>query len=445
MKIYNTYSDRLEDLILNKNVTIYVCGLTPYDNAHIGHARTYVAYDLLKRYLIFKGHKVFHIQNITDIDDKLIDKSKETGEDPIKIADKFHSKALEEFKKLNILPADVYPKVSEHLSKIYEIIEILLKKGIAYKTKTGIYFNIFKFERYGKLSKQNLNKLSEHRIEPDPNKINPGDFALWKYTDDYQWDSPFGKGRPGWHIECSAMSLYYSNNNTIDIHGGAKDLIFPHHENEIAQSECYLEKQFVRYWVHTGFLTVNGQKMSKSLKNFITIEDALKRYDHMALRLFFLSSKYSSPIDFSDATVKQAEEFYKSIKRFYNYIHSTSVNYSSRNRFDNSIQEFFNALDNDLDTPKALSILNDIMTEAYKGINIFEQQVLIKFMNDFDFIFGLNIKKDPKLEKLLNNLDKLRTEYRKQKKFDVSDKIREAIANSDIEVKDSKDKSEYIY
>ncbi|MEM1688622.1 MAG: cysteine--tRNA ligase [Candidatus Anstonellales archaeon] len=454
MKLYDSYDKTLKPFIPNtpNRVIMYVCGLTPYDDAHLGHARTYISFDILKRYLIFKGYEVFHIQNITDIDDKLINRAKETGEDPIRIADHYHNRALELFNALNIIPADVYPKVSEHLSEIETIVQALMDKGYAYRTRTGIYFDISKFDRYGKLSNQSIQEIDKHRIEPDPTKRNVSDFALWKYTDDYTWDSKFGRGRPGWHIECSAMALKYSQGATLDIHGGARDLIFPHHENEIAQSECYTGRKFANFWIHTGFLTVNGEKMSKSLKNFVTIRDVLSRYDPMAVRMMFASVKYSSPIDYSEEAIQQAYQNYNTLIQFYNRIKSTDPsdinNTDNKNFLVNSIREFYNNMDNDLNTPGAMSILFSIINYFNTHpVDRISKHLILNFINQISFIFGLELKDDSKkkLDRLLESLGDYRAELRKTKRYDESDRLREVIQKADIKVYDRTDGSEYIY
>lgn len=454
MKIYDTYTRSLREFIpIRKDqVIMYVCGLTPYDHAHLGHARTYVAFDILKRYLIHKSYKVLHIQNITDIDDKLIKRAKETGDDPIKIAQQYHDEALRYFDMLNIIPADYYPKVSEHISEIEKIVLSLIDKGHAYRTSTGIYFDVTSFKHYGKLSNQSLEDIDKHRIEPDPTKKNPADFALWKYTDDYTWESSLGKGRPGWHIECSAMALKYAQGPTLDIHGGAQDLIFPHHENEIAQSECYTNQRFANYWIHTGFLTVNGVKMSKSLGNFITIKDILDNTDPMYLRMMFISSKYSSPLDYSENLLNQAKQNYQTILEAYLRIKNLNTNIRSNQNIKNTIEKyierFYDEMENDLNTPVALASLLELISYLNTvQIDMISKHILLKFFNDVFFIFGLKIEEQikVKLDRLLKNLSDLREDLRKSKKYEYSDKLRKVIEDSGIKVYDTKDSSEYLY
>ncbi|MDD5337574.1 MAG: cysteine--tRNA ligase, partial [Candidatus ainarchaeum sp.] len=281
MQLYNTMTKKMEvfEPLSGKKVNLYVCGLTPYDHTHLGHARTYVAFDMLKRYFTQGGYDVFHIQNVTDVDDKILKRAAERKISPRELAESFNSEAMELFKKLNILEANAYPKVTEHIPEIIALVQKLLDSGYAYETETGIYFEVRKFPDYGKLSGQKLGEIiSGSRKEVDETKRNPEDFALWKKTKDeaLEFESPWGTGRPGWHIECSAMAGKYAK--TLDIHGAARDLIFPHHENEIAQSEAANGQKFVNYWLHTGFLTVNGEKMSKSLGNFVTLADVLSQH-----------------------------------------------------------------------------------------------------------------------------------------------------------------------
>ncbi|MEW6329461.1 MAG: cysteine--tRNA ligase, partial [Candidatus Micrarchaeota archaeon] len=312
IKVFNNLTKKIEEFHplgeREREIQMYVCGVTPYDYSHLGHARTYAAFDVIKRYFEYRGYKVRYIQNITDIDDKIIKRANEVGADPLKLSLEFQKSALEDMDALKIARADKYPKVTEHIPEIIALIKKLISRGYAYETEDGVYFEVEKFPDYGKLSKQSLDEIKAGaRVEIDEKKRNPADFALWKKAKPGEpfFESPWGKGRPGWHIECSAMSMKYLGDN-FDIHGGGRDLIFPHHENEIAQSEGATGKQFVKYWLHTGFLSVNKEKMAKSLGNFITIKDALKKHDADSLRLFYALTHYRSPIDFSDKNVEYA-------------------------------------------------------------------------------------------------------------------------------------------
>ncbi|MEM4216294.1 MAG: cysteine--tRNA ligase [Candidatus Anstonellales archaeon] len=459
MKVYNTLTKKVEDFspTHNKKIVMYVCGLTPYDHTHLGHARTYVSFDVIKRYLLYKGYNVLHIQNITDVEDKIINRAKETNKSPLELSKHFHSEALSLFDSLNILRADFYPAVSEHIPEIIEIIKKIIRNGYAYETETGVYFNVAKFKKYGKLSGQKIKEIEkEHRIEPDPTKKNPVDFALWKKTkkgeEPIGFDSPWGYGRPGWHIECSAMSMKYTENRTIDIHGGAKDLIFPHHENEIAQSEAAFKVQFVKYWLHTGFLTVNGVKMSKSLGNFITLKDALSKHSPQAIRLLFVMTKYSSPIDYSEKHVESASAALRRIEEGFVLL-SEAEKSKKPNRPDPEFRRkmyelknmFFEAMDNDFDTAKAVASFFDFISEvnrhiAGKEMDYSALKIAKQFYNDVFFILGIEIEEkgsEGAEEPLLNAVLSIREELRKAKQFELSDRIRKILNESGYEILDT--------
>ena len=404
MIIYNTLTKKKEPFIPIKppNVNIYVCGVTVYDHCHIGHARAYITFDTIRRFLEFKGYKVKFIQNFTDVDDKIINKAKanKASQDLHKACNEITKKYIKEYfkvmDKLNIKRADLYPLATEHITQIIEIIISLIENGHAYEKEGDVFFRVRKFSSYGKLSGRHLDDMqSGSRVDIDTKKEDPLDFALWKNSKPEEpfWESPWGKGRPGWHIECSAMSMQYLG-ETIDIHGGGKDLIFPHHENEIAQSESVTGKPFAKYWVHNGFLNIDKEKMSKSLGNFLTLKDVLAKYKPEALRLFFLQTHYRSPIDFSD---KRLQESQKALEKFYNIF-----NYFDNSQFDISkiegfksadteqafykelqlskdqvalsfYEEFIQALADDFNTPKAMAVLFDLV----KNIN----QIINKYQN----------------------------------------------------------------
>lgn len=457
--LYNTWTNKKEEFIPIREgkVYMYVCGLTPYDHAHIGHARTMVAFDTLKRVLMFLGYDVLHIQNITDVDDKILKRAVETGKDPLVLAEHFHERALKGFDALNILRADVYPKVSDHIPEIIETTERIIANGFAYVVDSGVYFDVMKYQEefgtYGHLSGQRLEEIAEkHRIEPAPDKKNPLDFALWKRTKPSEepigWESPWGYGRPGWHIECSVMSFAYTNKETLDIHGGAKDLIFPHHENEIAQSQAAYKKQFVKYWLHSGFLTINGEKMSKSLGNFVTLEDALKKYHPMALRLLFLSSKYSSPIDFSESEVEEKTRFYQRILLARENLRSSLEKPVYKADFKNVWErweklyslwkEFLSAMLDDLDTPRALAAFSSFISEVNRGdlpsSLAHKSSVLFERM-----LFLLGIKVEEEERDLREAIIEVRELFRKEKRYDVSDRIREVFSRHGYQFLDDKE------
>ena len=318
MRIYNTLTGKKEEFfpVAEGKVGMYACGVTVYDHCHIGHARSAVVFDVMRRYMIYKGYQFKYIRNFTDIDDKIINRAKQEGISWNAIAKKYTDEYYRDMDRLGVGKADVEPKATDHIAEIIGIVKGLVDKGYAYEVDRSVYFEVGKFPGYGKLSKRDLEDMvAGARVEVDERKRNPMDFALWKASKEGEpsWDSPWGPGRPGWHIECTAMSLKHLG-ETFDIHGGGADLIFPHHENEIAQSEAYTGKPFVKYWVHNGFITVDKEKMSKSLGNFFTIQEILNKFDAEAVRFFLLSTHYRSPIEFSDEQLREAET---SIDRYY--------------------------------------------------------------------------------------------------------------------------------
>ncbi len=322
MDIYSTLTRSKENFeTMNKNrVNFFVCGPTVYDDAHIGHGRTYISFDTIKRYLEYSGYAVFYIQNITDIDDKIINRSKESGIPAHDIARKFEKRYIEDMAKLNVTGVNLFARATDHLDEIIDQIQRLIDKGFAYESDDGVYFEIEKFEEFGKLSNRKVDELESHRELAETTKKSEQDFALWKKrenVDEPTFPSPWGDGRPGWHIEDTAITEYYFGEQ-YDVHGGGLDLIFPHHEAEITQMEAVSGKSpMVRYWLHTGFLNVNGEKMSKSLHNFITIRELLKDWDADTFRFFVLSTHYRSPIDFSKDSLHQSEKSLEKIKKFY--------------------------------------------------------------------------------------------------------------------------------
>ncbi|HEY7506664.1 MAG TPA: cysteine--tRNA ligase, partial [Nitrososphaera sp.] len=316
MKLYSTLSRQVEELEpQNNNVRMYVCGVTVYDNSHIGHGRTVIVFDTLRRYLQSKGYKVTFVQNFTDVDDKIINRAKAEGKKAEEISKKYIDSYFRDFAGLNVMRADQHPKATEHIGEMIQLIKGLIEKGHAYLTLNGVYFRVKSFSGYGKLSRKPVEELeSGARIEVDQSKEDPLDFALWKfYSEEPVWPSPWGKGRPGWHIECSAMSRKYLG-DTFEIHGGGHDLVFPHHENEIAQSEAYTGKQFAKIWVHSGMVTINSQKMSKSLGNIVTIEQALKNWGMNTLRLYSLSVHYAKPLDYTDDLLKESTQRWRQVE-----------------------------------------------------------------------------------------------------------------------------------
>ncbi|MEN3013879.1 MAG: cysteine--tRNA ligase [Endomicrobiia bacterium] len=453
MKIYNTLSQQLELFKpqQDKIVKIYVCGITPYDDTHLGHARCYVFFDVVKRYLKYKGYSIKSIQNFTDIDDKIIEKSKQTNQSIKDLTEYYISSYFEVEKKLNIIPADFYPKVSEHIEDIILAIDKLIKKDVAYITTTGVYFNVQKFKDYGKLSKRNLNELvAGMRIEIDETKLSPLDFVLWKFQKDKNepsWDSPWGKGRPGWHIECSVMSMKYLG-ETLDIHGGGQDLIFPHHENEIAQSETLTGKTFVNYWLHNGFVTVNKQKMSKSLKNIFALKDLFLLFPPNVIRLFLISQHYQKPVDFS---LNELPQYKSVIQKFTNAseelelkiknlsYETDSVNNLVKSQTEEIIKEFEKAMEENLNTPAALAAVHKLVSLIFSldSKNKTDFQYLYeKFLGMLN-ILGIEIPTQIEIPQQIKELLLEREIARKHKEYQKADQIRQKILSLGYIVEDT--------
>src|SRR5438309_6673339 len=318
LKVYNTLTRHLDDFepIHPGRVNMFVCGPTVYDVSHIGHGKSYVAYDIIARHLRKKGYAVFFILNITDIDDKIIIRAKETREDPLKLSERYAQAFYKDMKYLHVNSVNLYAKASDYIPEIINKIQGLVDKGIGYKIAGGVYYDISKFPEYGKLSRQNLEQLTVHRVDPDPEKRNPGDFVLWKNQKpgEIAWDSPWGKGRPGWHIEDTAITLTHFG-PTYDLHGGGTELIFPHHEAEIAQAEGLTgKKPFVKYWMHGGMVMVSGEEMHKSLGNFWPVKAALKLYEPEVIRFFLINVQYRGPIDFAPELLDEAKRSYERLR-----------------------------------------------------------------------------------------------------------------------------------
>lgn len=457
MKVYNTMTRKKEEFKpANKNrIKMFVCGPTVYDKSHIGHGRTYISFDVIVRYLKYKGYSVFYLQNITDIDDKIIKRANELDVEPLKLAKEFEDLYIQDMELLGVNNVNFYARAMEHLSEIINQIQTLIHKGFAYETPTGVYFDEEKFPDFGKLSNRNIEDLNVSRVNPDPTKRNPGDFALWKKRDEKPaWDSPWGKGRPGWHIEDTAISETYFGGQ-FDIHGGGLDLIFPHHEAEIAQMESATgKKPMVNYWMHTGFLNVSGEKMSKSLGNFITIEELLKEYDPQVFRYFVLSTHYRSPIDFSDEALQQSQNSLKRIHKLMETIDELlEMNIDEESESDekylklleNTKKEFLDAMDNDFNTPIALSALFNFIRDINKGINeedisknIFKEikKLLDELGNILGLTFSVKSSKDSSQDELINILVDIREKLRENKNYELADEIRSRLRDAGINLED---------
>ena len=454
MQVYNTMTRKKEPLvpIREGEISMYVCGPTVYDYFHIGNARPFVVFDTLRRYLEYRGYKVKYVQNFTDIDDKMINRANREGTTVKELGDRFIKEYYQDADALGIERATVNPRATEHIGDIIKLVKKLIEKGHAYATDNGdVYFAVRSYPGYGKLKGQDIDDMENGaRISPTEQKRDPLDFALWKgeKPGEPSWPSPWGKGRPGWHVECSAMSMKYLG-ETFDIHGGGMDLIFPHHENEIAQSEGATGKPFVHYWMHNGYININNQKMSKSLGNFFTVRDIAKEYDLEAVRMFLLTANYRNPVNFSrelmDQTVTSLNRLYTARDRLFD----TAVNENTDDtgvvsKLDEFRNRFNEAMDDDLNTADALGILFDFA----RWINIFATDAHTKAAIDavkeryaeLNGVLGLVVKekKEDFPEEALSLLE-ARTEAKKAKNWAEADKIREQLKNMGYAVEDTKD------
>jgi cysteinyl-tRNA synthetase len=450
MKLFNSYTNTVEEFkpIDGNKVKMYVCGPTVYDYAHLGHARCYITWDVLYRYLKFRGYDVTYCRNVTDVDDKILKKAEKEGKSPTEVSQYWYKQFTNSMKSLNTLCPDIEPFATKTLGEMISITKDLIANGYAYEAGGDVYFRVKKFPQYGYLSKQPIDQLeSGARIEVGDLKEDPLDFALWKKDEKFGYNSPWGVGRPGWHIECSAMSRKYLG-KTIDIHAGGADLIFPHHENEIAQSECANGCKFVNYWLHNGFVTINKEKMSKSLGNFLTIDDMLKNYDANTLRLFILTNHYRMPVEFSDEALTSAQA---GAKRLTN-AKQTPINEELDITTTDEYKAFVEAMDEDLNTSKALAILFDLATRANKDEKD-AYTILFKLGSALGFTFEKASLSDEDLTKAISHVSEvlgqefssmeeiieLRKQARAEKNWDIADKIRIALDESGVILKDTKE------
>ena len=458
--VYNTLTRKKEEFKPHSpgKVKIYVCGTTPYDHCHLGHARCYVVFDVIRKYLEYKGYEVTYVQNFTDVDDKIINRAKQLGSKVEEVAEKYISEYFAVMERLNIKKANFYPRTTEHIPEMIKLIEKLIKGGYAYVINGDVYFEIAKFDGYGKLSHRSREEMrAGARIKVDKRKRNPLDFALWKSAKPSEpyWESPWGKGRPGWHIECSAMSMERLG-VPFDIHGGGQDLIFPHHENEIAQSEAATGKPFAGYWLHNGFVTVNQEKMSKSLGNFFTLKEIYEKYSPDVVRFFLISQYYRSHVDFSDDKLEEAR---KSLERFHNTLDNMEFllkglkvgkKASPPKKEDSSIskakEKFTKAMDDDFNTARALGHLFDFVSKANKEVS--------KKSPDLSFLLGadralrsmgslLGFLKEKAIEKAgidefqIEKLIDERDTARERKNWQKADKIRSDLEKIGIVLEDT--------
>jgi len=469
MLVYNTLHRTKEEFVPREigKVSMYVCGVTPYDALHLGHVRTFLSYDMIRRYLERLGYEVRHVQNVTDIDDKIINRAKQLGVDPLDLARKYSDEALQDCDALGMRRAHEYPRVSVHMPEILEMIQSLVQKRAAYVRDGSVYFDVSRFPDYGQLSHQNTAEMqSSGRIEVDGSKDDPLDFALWKSSkpDEPRWDSPWGPGRPGWHVECSAMSLKYLQNG-FDIHGGAVELQFPHHENEVAQSEAYTgSPPFVRYWLHGGVVFVDGKKMAKSLGNFITVQEILKQATPDALRMMFYSTHYRSPFDYSASRLEEAKAAWERMQlgmlnlrrdlgRETRSDGSPAASGYLADRAEDAERKFGRAMGDDFNTPIALAALFDLVSEANKYLAetapspsrsveaaaafiALERSLLVL---GFAVVEGEGKHGEDQTALLLDLLVEIREKAREDKQFQLADAIRARLHEMEIVLEDHPD------
>ena len=444
MKVFNTLSGKKEEFLpQGDEVKMYVCGVTPYDDAHLGHAMSYIIFDVIRRYLQFCGYKVRCVQNVTDIDDKIIDRANQRGVSTHELAEEFTKRYFDDMDALNVHLADINPRATEEIPKMIEVIQGLIDKGYAYPAEGSVYFRVRKVPDYGKLSHRNLDSMrAGASCELGVEKEDPMDFVMWKASKpgEPEWASPWGPGRPGWHIECSAMSLTYLG-ETLDIHGGGQDLIFPHHENEIAQSESFTGvKPFAKYWLHNGLVQLGEEKMSKSLGNLITIKEALQKYSADAIRIFVLSSHYRSPLTYSQEVVEAAESGAERLLR----VIARDEPAGSGEAIDPEPyrKQFIEAMDDDFNTPQALAVLFDLAREinqaADSGTGFMDaKKVLLELANN---ILGLELQAfepDPETQPLVNQLIEERARLRQAKQWQKADEIRAELAKKGVILEDT--------
>lgn len=456
MKIYNTLTRRKEEFepIRKGQVNIYVCGPTVYNYIHIGNARPIVVFDTLRRYMEYRGYKVKYAQNFTDVDDKIINRAKDEGVSALEISERYIKEYFDDADALNVRRADVHPKVSEHIDEIENFVDTLVGKGFAYEADGDVYFSTRKFPEYGKLSGQNIEDLEAGaRIAVGEVKEDPIDFALWKARkteDEIAWESPWGMGRPGWHIECSAMARRHLG-ATIDIHGGGEDLQFPHHENEIAQSECCNGVTFANYWMHNGFINIGGSKMSKSAGNFFTVRDIRQKYTGEEIRFLLLSGQYRGPIEFSEEMMQQSRSSFNRIKNCLDDIEfmiktGTDGELSAEEEksiasFDGFRQEFIKAMDDDLNTADGISAVFELVTEINTmlrgGASKAYAKAALEIFNELTGVLGIIKAKETSIDADIEALVEERQQARKNKDFARADEIRDELKARGYTLKDT--------
>lgn len=472
LRVHNSFTNEVEEFkpISDNKVSMYVCGPTVYDHPHLGHARCYITWDMVYRYLKFLGYEVTYCRNVTDVDDKILAKAKAENSSQEEVSQKYYQIFSDSMKKLNVLKPDIEPFATKNIGEMISIVKNLIDNGFAYEADGDVYFRVKKFEDYGKLSKQPIDDLvAGARVEASSQKEDVLDFALWKKDEIDGFKSPWGLGRPGWHIECSAMARKHLAKE-IDIHAGGADLVFPHHENEIAQSECANGCRFVKYWLHNGFVTINKEKMSKSLKNFVSIDALLQNYDANTIRFFILTNHYRMPVEFNDLALSSAQAGFKRLKTAVN----EGIKFIGEDKLlktveMSEIEQFKESMDNDFNTSKALAILFDLATSANKSKDLGDKESAVKYVSALVMlleVLGFVIEKDElsdeelnsRLQSILPEMDFLdeeskklegkelmdqiiivRNKARSDKNWVVADKIRNLLEKINIVLKDSKD------
>ncbi|MFT9056367.1 MAG: cysteine--tRNA ligase [Ethanoligenens sp.] len=464
MKIYNTLTREKEEFIPIKSAEarVYACGPTVYNYIHIGNARPMVIFDILRRYLEYRGYHVFFAQNFTDVDDKMIRRANEEGTTVAEVAEKYIAAYREDAKGLHVQEATFHPRATENIPDIIALIQSLETKGYAYASEGDVYFRAHAFKEYGKLSHQPLEDLEAGaRVDVSERKENPVDFALWKAAKpgEPSWESPWGKGRPGWHIECSAMARHFLG-ETIDIHGGGQDLIFPHHENEIAQSECANDVPFAHYWMHNGYINIDNRKMSKSLGNFFTVRDVAKLYGYEPIRFLMLSAQYRTPINYSDAVMEQSvaalDRLYHCKDALKDALQGTTAGLAETHEADTQTlaawkDKFDAAMDDDLNTADALSVLFELVKEI--NTRLAGGQVTVEWLQGASTLFGtfcevlglLYERKEQTIDSDVEALIEQRQQARKAKDFKTADSIRDELSARGIELKDTPQGVKWAY
>ncbi|MBN2057868.1 MAG: cysteine--tRNA ligase [Candidatus Saganbacteria bacterium] len=457
LRLFNTLSGEKEEFqpLGPPKVKMYVCGITPYDETHLGHARAYVTFDMVRRHLTSSGYQVTYVQNITDIDDKIIKKSQQEQKPFSEIVKIYSNAYFEVMDKLNVQRADMYPKATEAIRDMVRVIRDLVRLGFAYQIGGDVYYQVSKFADYGKLSRRKLDDMKAGaRVSINERKKDPMDFALWKAAKEGEpsWDSPWGKGRPGWHIECSTMSNKLLG-ETFDIHGGGRDLIFPHHENEIAQAEAFTGKPFVKYWMHNGFVNINSQKMSKSLGNFFTLRDIFKKFDPMVVRFFLLSTHYRSPINYSDKEIESAKEAWARINKFIkdvDFLIEKSLEKAPETEVEDTEEEllafkdkFREAMDDDFNTAGAIAAIFELIhycnkiIEGEQGVEKETMQVMRDTVVDLCDLIGLKIEGKVSGNEQIETLVAERTAAKQARDFKKADAIRDQLVKMNVTIEDT--------